>query len=546
MIDYAAVNTAARLATPSTRALAAEELAQFLGVDRIVVFVLDRVVNEYLPAPGFQQTLSHSAGWRALLHQAAEGAGCVTVDGPDKRPAVLMTVEGVVVILLGGSPDPSRVDMMRHLLPLVGAALRAEHDAATAQGELIAARAHARQVDALATALDAARAEVERNVRALQQHARDLDDARGRAEKSARAKDEFLAMLGHELRNPLSPIVTALHVMRLKQAPSREQEIIERQVAALMRLVDDLMDVARVTTGKVELRREVLDLSVALSRGIEMASPALERKHQHLRVTLPPQPMPVLADSARLAQVFANLLTNAAKYSDDAAEIMLMAEHDGDLARVRVKDHGVGLSPDTRERVFDTFYQHTRSLSRAEGGLGVGLAVVRSLVHMHGGRVTAHSEGEGRGSEFAVELPLASECSAPVPEPMVVLPAAERQDKRILVVDDNHDAAAMLAEALMASGYATRTANDGPSALHVVAEFRPHVAILDIGLPVMDGYELAQQLRLAYPDMHLIAVTGYGQAHDQLRARAAGFCEHFVKPAGVVEIERAIAGLVLR
>lgn len=544
MIDYAAAEMAARLATPSTRALAAKEFAQFLNVDHIAVFVFDRAVNQHVPAPGFQQTLTDSARWRALFRNAAERTETETVGG---RDPVVLTCGDVIVVLLGGSADRSRVEMMRHLFPLVAAALRAEHEAATAQGELVATRAHARQVDALATALDAARAEVEQNVRTLQQHARDLEDARSRAEESARAKDEFLAMLGHELRNPLSPIVTALHVMRLKQGPSREQEIIERQVAALMRLVDDLMDVARVTTGKVELRREFLDLGAAISRGIEMASPAFERKQQRLTVALPPDPMPVHADAARLAQVFANLLTNAAKYSDVAAEIVLTAERDGDLARVRVKDQGIGLSPDTRERVFDVFYQHARSLSRAEGGLGVGLAVVRSLVLMHGGKVTAHSDGEGRGSEFAVELPLASGRSATQPpEPKVGQRRAQQPGKRVLVVDDNHDAAAMLAEALTASGYVARTTHDGPSALDVASEFCPDVAILDIGLPVMDGYELAQRLRVSHPNTRLIAVTGYGQPHDQVRARTAGFDEHFVKPAPMAEIERAIADLVSR
>jgi CheY-like chemotaxis protein len=379
----------------------------------------------------------------------------------------------------------------------------------------------------------------------LERQTRELQDARARAEDATRAKDDFLAMLGHELRNPLSPILTALQLMRLKNQSSHEQDVIERQVATLMRLVDDLLDVSRITRGKIELRKERIEFAEIAARAIEMASPILESKRQVLTVDIPPRGLLVDGDPSRLAQVFSNLLTNAAKYSDADTKISFAAAGDDRHLRIRVKDQGIGLTPEMQQRVFDLFVQNRQSIDRSQGGLGLGLAIVRSLVLLHGGTVRATSEGEGSGSEFVVELPRAASDVSLV-RPSGSTAAASRlvrkaaHPQRILVVDDNEDAAQLLSEALVALGYVVRTAADGPAALRMAEEFSPHVALLDIGLPVMDGYELAQRLRATDTrgGLRLIAVTGYGQSEDKVRSQAAGFEVHLVKPLALDQLQQ--------
>jgi CheY-like chemotaxis protein len=386
-------------------------------------------------------------------------------------------------------------------------------------------------------------------LRALEDRSRALDEARERAEAAVRAKDEFLAMLGHELRNPLSPILTALQLLRLKGQIGREHEIIERQVSNLVRLVDDLLDVSRLTTGKIGLRTELIEVSDVAARAIEMVSPMLERKRQVLSVEIPARGLIVEADPARLAQVFANLLTNAAKYSDDGTRIALQASGDHTHVRIRVTDEGIGISREMLDRVFDLFEQQRQAVDRSQGGLGLGLAIVRSLVTLHGGTVRASSPGEGQGAEFVVELPRAAAARAPVPHartPHATVGAAGSA-RRVLVVDDNRDALTLLSDTLSAVGYQVQSAHDGPEALNVAAAFQPHVAVLDIGLPVMDGYELATRLRAmaGLGALRLIAVTGYGQESDQRRSGTAGFDAHLIKPVSLDELLRALSDLAL-
>jgi signal transduction histidine kinase/DNA-binding response OmpR family regulator len=374
-----------------------------------------------------------------------------------------------------------------------------------------------------------------------------LANARRAAEDANRAKDEFLAMLGHELRNPLAPILTALQLLRLRgvQAGERERTIIERQVRHLVGLVDDLLDVSRITRGKIRLHRVPQQLSDAVAKGIELASPLLEQHQHDLVVDVPTEGLGVAADPARLAQVVSNLLTNAAKYTPPGGRIRVTASREGDQVVLRVTDTGIGIDAEMLPRVFDLFTQDRQAIDRAQGGLGLGLAIVRSLVMLHGGSVAAHSEGRGRGSEFVVRLPHVSmaaagaEAAAESPSP------AAASGLRVLVVDDNEDGAVMLAEALEQAGHSTATAHDGPDALQVAARFRPDVALLDIGLPVMDGFELARQLR-SHPDLsavRLVAVTGYGQEHDRHRTRAAGFDAHLVKPVDVRHVSELIVKL---
>ncbi len=359
---------------------------------------------------------------------------------------------------------------------------------------------------------------------------------------ASRAKDEFLAMLGHELRNPLAPIVTVLEIMKLRDAsPSKERLTLERQVKHLVRLVDDLLDISRVTRGLIDLQRERLAVRGVIAKAVEIASPLIEQKHHQLTVDLP-KGLYVDGDPVRLAQVFANLLTNAARYTPAHGRISVSASREGDRIQVRVSDNGNGILPEQLETIFELFVQAgERSVARSEGGLGIGLALVRNLLELHGGTVTASSEGLGKGSTFTVEL-LAAAPPNPVrgvaSPPAITTPTR----RRVLVVDDNIDAAEMLSCALQQFGHEVKIANDGPQALRLLDDFRPDAAVLDIGLPVMDGYELARQVRARGLDgCFLIALTGYGQDEDRARSLTAGFDAHMVKPVDIARLERMLA-----
>jgi PAS domain S-box-containing protein len=351
------------------------------------------------------------------------------------------------------------------------------------------------------------------------------------AEQADRAKDEFLAMLGHELRNPLAPIVTALSLIKLRgdASASRELVVIERQVQHVVRLVDDLLDVSRVTRGKIALNKEPLDLADVVVRAVEIASPLLERRRHELSVEVPRPGMRVVGDAVRLAQLVANLVTNAAKYTEVGGKIEVRAWRDGHEAVLQVKDNGVGIHPSLLPRIFDLFVQGPRTSDRAEGGLGIGLTVVRSVAQLHGGSVVALSDGPGRGSAFVVRLPTSTLEATREPPPAPLATAAA--PRRVLVVDDNVDAASLLGELCTTMGHEVRVAHDGPQALAALDGFSPEVAILDIGLPVMDGYELAARIRERLDHgCRLIALTGYGQEHDRRRSEDSGFAAHLVKP----------------
>ncbi|HEX8113157.1 MAG TPA: ATP-binding protein [Kofleriaceae bacterium] len=370
--------------------------------------------------------------------------------------------------------------------------------------------------------------------------------ARLAAEQANRAKDEFLAVLGHELRNPLAPIVTALQLIKLRgDTPSpREVQVLERQVQQLMRLVDDLLDVSRIARGKLELKLQGVDLRGPISRALEIASPLVEHKRHHFEVKVPPYALLVHGDEARLTQVFANLLTNAAKYTDPGGHLFLRVWQAGAEIVIEVRDDGIGIDKDLMPRIFDPFVQGAQNGERAAGGLGLGLGLVRSLVELHGGHVEVHSQGARLGSTFTVHLPAVSQPpSRETGQQIAAAFSTEAGKHRILVVDDNEDARGLLADILRQLGHDVRAAGDGPQALAMVREFTPDVAVLDIGLPDMDGYELAAQLRRALPatPVRLIALSGYGQASDRARSKAAGFDGHLVKPVEVRRLLDAIA-----
>ena len=373
----------------------------------------------------------------------------------------------------------------------------------------------------------------------------ELARARRDAEEANRAKDEFFAILGHELRNPLAPISTALQLMRLRGDDSlaKERTIIERQVGHITRLVDDLLDASRITRGKVELKREALEISRVVAKAIEMSSPLLEQRRHHLEVDVPVRGLMVDGDAVRLAQVVSNLLTNAAKYTEAGGHVAIRARRAGERVSLEISDDGIGIAPSMIERVFEPFAQERQALDRAHGGLGLGLTIVANLVKLHDGTVTARSAGRGKGSSFAVDLPLSHASTTDAREEAAASPAHANDVFRVLVVDDNEDAAEMLAEALSAVGYTTRVAHDAPEALSVAAAFAPNVVLLDIGLPVMDGYELAARVRSSPGGerVHLVAVTGYGQESDRRRTREADIDAHVVKPVEIAQLVELLA-----
>jgi signal transduction histidine kinase/ActR/RegA family two-component response regulator len=361
------------------------------------------------------------------------------------------------------------------------------------------------------------------------------------AQAANRAKDDFLAMVGHELRNPLSPIVTAVHLMKMRGDTGNDRELraIERQANHLVRLVDDLLDVSRaIRGGNLRLDRAPVELRMAVSAAIEMTSPIFEERHHELTVSVPATGLLVHGDAQRLTQVIANLLTNAAKYTPPLGHVAIRAHADAGQAVVEVVDDGIGIAPDLLPKAFEPFTQGKRQIDRKEGGLGLGLAIARRLMEQHGGTIHATSPGEGRGTTVTLRLPLSTNM-APTPPNSRRLVSSDVA-RRVLVVDDNEDAAELLEEVVRAGGHEARTASDGPSALELVTQFTPEIAFLDIGLPVMDGYELADRLRHVpgLSQTRLVAMTGYARAEDRDRALAHGFAEHMAKP---VDPERVLA-----
>ena len=346
-------------------------------------------------------------------------------------------------------------------------------------------------------------------------------------------KDEFLAILAHELRNPLAPILNALHLLRREKIMSPAQEeatgIIDRQVRQIIRLVDDLLDISRISRGKIHLRKERVELSSIVKSAVETAQPLIESRKHELTVTLPPEAIWLEADAARLEQVVGNLLTNAAKYTEPGGRISVTAVREGSDVILRIKDTGIGILPEMLPRIFDLFVQADRSLERAEGGLGIGLTLVKSLVQLHQGTIEASSPGVGQGSEFVIRLQAVSEVTAMQPE-SVTDDIKKYRSLRLLVVDDNTDTVESLAMLLRLSGHEVQTAQNGPDGLHAALSNNPEVAMLDLGLPGIDGYELARRIRHQTDKPVLIAMTGYGQAEDRERTKEAGFDYHLVKP----------------
>jgi len=364
-----------------------------------------------------------------------------------------------------------------------------------------------------------------------------LKQAEEALREADRRKDEFLALLSHELRNPLAPIVTAAQMMQLDGDEAvHEREIILRQSRHLARLVDDLLDVSRLSRGLVTLSRKPIELAAIVDTAVEAVTPLIEERRHRLQIAVPQQGLLVDVDEVRMTQVVCNLLTNAARYTPPGGHIEVVAEPAGAAVVLRVRDNGTGIDASLLPHVFDLFVQGGRGIDRSQGGLGLGLGLVRTLITLHGGSVTAHSDGANRGSEFSVRLPISmSTREAPAASAADSEPAAGHSSApqlRILVVDDNRDAAELTAKLLRRVGHEVQVAYDPSHALSAAGAFKPQVAILDIGLPVMDGYELASELRKLLVDATpvLIAITGYGQEGDRRKCEQAGFSAHLVKP----------------
>jgi CheY-like chemotaxis protein len=402
-------------------------------------------------------------------------------------------------------------------------------------------------------------------------------EARLRADELAemdRRKNEFLAMLAHELRNPLAPIRSALHLMSLpgvdEGTASRARAMAQRQVAQLARLVDDLLEVSRITRGKIQLAPEEVDLETVMHRAVEAVRPIVEQHRHELEVSPPAEPIVLSADAARLEQILVNLLNNAAKYTESEGRIRLAADREGDEAVVRVRDNGIGIAEEMRPLVFDMFAQVDRSLDRSQGGLGIGLTLVRTLAELHGGRVSVASEGLGKGSEFVVRLPIASAVLGPEPAPYRLELAADgkpapmdgaptsadgapacadgaattaERPLRILLVDDHEDGAEVLATLLDHWGHQVEIVSDGVKALEAVDALTPELILLDLGLPGMDGFEVARRIRGRYGERspYLVALTGYGQEEARRRSREVGFDLHLVKPVDPDELNRFLS-----
>jgi len=459
-------------------------------------------------------------GWSTVVVVSAE-----SLDGPRRSSMVGVAIGGALLTLGGFIAAFIAARRLTGDLDAVAAAA-----AEVAEGRPVATpRAHTVETLRLQESIAGAASLLERRAVERDEQFRLADAARADAEEANRTKDQFLAVLGHELRNPLAPALTALELMKLRD-PSvfrREREVLERQIAHMSRLVNDLLDLSRLSRGKVQLTRARIEVRQAVDRAVDVARPLIVRQHHQLTVDVAPEGLPIEADLDRLVQVFSNLLTNAANYTPAGGHIGLTGSASNGIVQIAVEDDGPGIPADMVASLFQPFAQGPRAIDRVQGGLGLGLALARTFAELHGGGVRYESV-EGHGSRFVVTLPLAAAESEPATPVATV--RSEYPARRVLVVDDNADAASMLAEAFQAAGHTVAVAHDGETALTCLRTFGADVGIFDIGLPGLTGYELARRARALFPGLRLIAVTGYGQPADVDLAHEAGFNAHCVKP----------------
>ncbi len=551
MISFELASIFTRLQAPDSRTAAAEALAVHAGVGQVLLFGKDREINAFLPAAGLPQTLRQGARWQAFLRRCAL-EGSAGGDVPSPRDEGDVAAFGItdqpgssIMVFLGGAPRDELRAAIAALLPLVGAKLAAERSALAADGHAAAARDASRRAGALNAALDINRRELQAACRKAESELVFRRAAEAKLRDADRRKDEFLAMLAHELRNPLAPISMAAQILKTGNVSAQRLQqtcaIIERQICHMTSLLDDLLDVSRVTGGMVTLAQELHDMRAIARDAIEQARPLIMARRHQLTVALSKEAVQVRGDSTRLVQIITNLLNNATKYTPPGGAIALAMEVGPGEVAVTVRDNGIGIDAGLLPHIFDLFTQGERSSDRAQGGLGLGLALVKSLAERHGGTVGARSAGAGSGSEFTLRLPRAQGLVLGPDAPCE--PGAQAGAKRIMIVDDNADAAHTLSLFLETQGHKVRVAFDGRSAVEIACQDPPRVLLLDIGLPDIDGYQLARSLR-GLPQTAravFIALTGYGQPEDRERSRAAGFDHHLTKPVDAGLLARLLA-----
>lgn len=554
MVPFALIEIFSQIQIPHTRQAGLNTLAEYTGATKVHLFGKDEEIGVFLPAQGLPQTLPYGARWQAFLRECERTQfHCDPLPIPPGR--ALCQAVGVVdkqgsaiFVFLGNAPDAEIRKQICALLPLIGAKLTVERAAQSASGHAAAAQDASRHAGALNVALDSNRRELQK---ALERAEHELASRREVEKKLMEAdsrKDEFLAMLAHELRNPLAPISTAAHILKIAGADEKRimqsSDIITRQVKHMTNLVDDLLDVSRVTRGLVELERKDIDIKSVVSSALEQARPLIESRGHALNLHMSSAHAVVHGDRTRLVQVIANLLNNASKYTPQGGDILLSVEAGKAQVKISVRDNGIGIDSKLLPHVFELFTQAERTPDRSQGGVGLGLALVKSIMMLHGGSVHAHSDGPGTGSTFTIVLPPAkTEMCAPADDVKENRESLGMHSLRVMVVDDNSDAAESLASLLGVLGHVVRIEQDPHIALACAPEYGAEVFILDIGLPGMNGYDLVRQLKLRpqFAQAVFIALTGYGQANDKVLSKSAGFDHHFVKPIDVIELDQILA-----
>lgn len=536
-----------RLTDPANRAANARALAESIGAVDLSLFLFDDDVHALLPAPGFPQTLPDGRKWKAFFKEVTSKnsfrSRLVYVDSSEPVDVLgLRASDGSILVLFGGEPDEHEVNEVVLLMPLLAAAFRGEALVSVAKARATIAQEMASDSAILAESLDRAR----RELGVALSDAKRAGDALREAD---RRKDEFLATLAHELRNPLAPLSNALDL--LKMAPDKlgvlgkVQGVMERQVSQMIRLIDDLMDVSRITQGKVELRKETVGLRAIMHSAVELVRPLLEENNHGLTVNLPDEDILLNVDTVRITQVLSNLLNNAAKYTPSGGKVDVAAYIHGSSAVVTVKDSGVGIPADKLDSVFEMFAQVESSLERSRGGLGIGLMLVKKLVEMHGGTINASSPGLGLGSTFTLSLPVVAAPTQTHANRAADPSKLSSKTYRVLVVDDNKPSADTMMWTMETLGHTAEVCYDGPTAIAHATEFLPDIILLDLGLPGISGYEICQTLRgnPAFADTIIIAQTGWGQKEHRERSKLAGFDYHLVKPVQLEKLEEILDDL---
>ncbi len=559
MVPFALIEIFSQIQIPETRQAGIDTLAAYTGATKVHLFGKDAEISIFLPAQGLPQTLPYGSKWQAFLRECAKtqfyiGSLPVPPDGTLCQVFGVVDKDGsAILVFLGKEPDAEMRSQISALLPLLGAKLTVERAAQSAAGHAAAAQNANRHAGALNVALDSNRRELQKAFERAEQELATRREAEKKLMEADRRKDEFLAMLAHELRNPLAPISTAAHILKIAGSDEKRvrqsSDIITRQVNHMTNLIDDLLDVSRVTRGQIELERENIDIKTVVSSAVEQARPLIESRGHALNMHMASSHAVVHGDRTRLVQVIANLLNNASKYTPRGGEIKLSVEVEKAQVQISVRDNGIGIEPELLPHVFELFTQAERTPDRSQGGLGLGLALVKSIMVLHSGSAHAHSEGRGTGSTFTIALPQAITAMGSYSNDVKEYDGSYGiHSLRVMMVDDNVDAAESLALLLEAQGHEVRIEHDPHIALECALEYEAEVFILDIGLPGMNGCDLARALKLhpRFAQAVFIALTGYGQAQDKILSKSAGFDHHFVKPIDVVELDKILAKIPSR